>query len=184
MTIASSSKYERKWKGTNLAKGCCSDRAGGELGVDGLPGLPQFLLYHSHCHLAVKTGNLHAPVTHLTNACLNQSLQQRMHQPASSATHAPMSVCSNACPNHHSRPMHAGPHNTGLAHGNGEWLNWLAFASMHQWAVHCAPIMCILQKLGRVLVTNVVRARLHIHWCLWRLACLLCGQTACTSVYD
>lgn len=77
------------------------------MGVDGLPGLPQFLLYHSHCNLAIKTGNLHAPITLLTNARLNQCLHQCMHQSALPATHAPISVCSNACPNHHSRPcMH------------------------------------------------------------------------------
>ena len=45
----------------DLAKGGSSNGAGGELGVDLLPGTSQLLLNHGHCHLAVKAGHLHGP---------------------------------------------------------------------------------------------------------------------------
>lgn len=44
----------------HLTQGCSSNGAGGELRVHILPRLAQLLLYHGHCHLAVKAWHLHA----------------------------------------------------------------------------------------------------------------------------
>jgi len=60
------------WRDADLAKGGSSNGAGGELGVNLLPGTSQLLLNHGHCHLAVKAGHLHGPCVSPHGAACSQ----------------------------------------------------------------------------------------------------------------
>ncbi|KAA6428624.1 MAG: hypothetical protein FRX49_01499 [Trebouxia sp. A1-2] len=77
----------------HLAKGGSSNGAGGELGVDLLPGTPQLLLNHGHCHLAIKAGHLHGPCVNPHGVAYPQ-LQHNWAMPDTALGHAPRDALS------------------------------------------------------------------------------------------
>ncbi len=76
------------WRDADLAEGGSSNGAGGELGVDLLPGTSQLLLNHFHGHLAVKAGHLHGPCVSPHGAAYSQ-LQEVWAMPDTALGNAP-----------------------------------------------------------------------------------------------